>query len=139
MRDPVTIDEGRQNKLRKEEKLNEELAVSDLTSVLSTSEGRRVLYRLLELCGCGVVNTDPQRFDTFNRLDEHQMAVAIGEQMVGNRMMVDWLTLAPGLYRTMMDEAAKKIAEGMVRKRVEASEEEEARRRDRVDDEEGDS
>ena len=128
MREPVTIDEGRQNRLRKEEELAAKQSVTDLDAVLGTPEGRRVLYRVLELCGCGVVNTDPQRFDNFKRLDDYAMAVAVGEQLVGNSLMSDWLTLSPGLFRTMLDEAAKKIAEGIARSRHEAAQEDTARK-----------
>ncbi len=140
MRDPETIDEGRQAKLRKEEDLAARLAVADLEAVLGTPEGRRVLYRVLEMCGVGVVNTDAERYDNFKRFDSHASACAVGEQNVGNRLMADWLSQAPGLFRTMIDEAAKRIAEGIQRSRLEAARAQQAEsvERDGEDEEEND-
>lgn len=109
--DPQTIDESKQNKMRKEQKLEDEMERVDLQQVLALPAGRRVMYRLLEMTGCGVVNTDPQRVDSQGRADTHHTYCAIGEIGLGERLKMDMLTLAPELFSKMMMEASTRVAE----------------------------
>lgn len=119
--DPQTIDESKQNKLRKEEKLKDELERVDLQQILALPAGRRVMYRLIEMTGCGVVNTDPQRVDEAGRSDTHHTYFAIGELAIGERIKLDMLTLAPELYSTMMMEASTRVAEQIRRDAMSSS------------------
>ena len=109
-KEPQSIDESAQDRLRKEEKLKQTQEQTDLVRVLSLPEGRRVMFRVLEMCGCGVIDTDPLRVTEDSSADTHHTYAAIGEITLGNRLKLDMLTLAPLLFVKMMAEAADRAS-----------------------------
>jgi hypothetical protein len=119
----LTINEGYQSKRRKDDDLKEIQAQADLRHVLALPEGRRVMYRVLEMCGCGVIDSDPQRIHYSGEYgtgaaDTHHTYAAIGEVTLGNRLKLDILTLVPDLFTKMMMEAATRAAEEILSERT---------------------
>jgi len=117
-KDPPTIDPSKQNKMRKEGALEDMRAQKDLHDVLSMPQGRRVIYRILELAGCGVFTTDVTMHGAY-AVDTHATFEQLGWRNLGAQLKYDWMQLEPNLFRKMMDEANARMGEDVIRARVE--------------------
>lgn len=115
---PVTLDESKQNRMRKLEAMADRQERDDLQAVLNTPPGRRVMYRILEIAGCGVLTTDVTVYSPVG-VDTHETFSELGERNLGQRLKVDWLRAAPGLFSKMMQEATDKIGETLLREQAE--------------------
>jgi len=108
---PDTLNESKQDELRREDKLKEAQESMDMRTVMALPEGRRLVYRILELCGCGVIYSDPRVLDLDGQADTHTTYCGIAQQNIGETLKLDILTLVPDLFTTMMTEAAQAAAQ----------------------------
>lgn len=90
-------------KMRADARTGEDQRIADFRWVASTPQGRRFLYRVLEVSG--VFHT------TFNP-DPYQSAFNEGGRNAGLRVLNDLMTLAPGAYAAMLDEHAQDTTTG---------------------------
>ena len=115
---PDTLNQSVQNRLKKELAIADRQEIDDLMAVLGTPVGRRVMYRILELAGCGVLTTSVEVYGS-TQVDTHATFAELGERNLGMRLKADWLTNAPGHFGQMMAEATQKLHEQIVRSRDE--------------------
>lgn len=134
---PDSINESLQNRLKKEVAIADRQESDDLMAVLKTAQGRRVMYRILEMAGCGVITTDVE-VPGATAVDTHATFAELGERNLGQRLKADWLIAAPGHFQTMMAEATSKLHEEIVRKRADETKSVEPADEDTEPSEEGD-
>lgn len=109
--DPKTLDPSKQARARKEEQMREAREVLDMRAVMVTVEGRRVLYRVIELCGAGVIADDPTAVTRGSgETDIPQTMQRVGQVSIGDTIKREILMLVPDLYVQMMTEAAQDAA-----------------------------
>ena len=117
-KDPPTIDESKQNKMRKDGALEDMRAQQDLHDVLTLPQGRRVMYRVLEMAGVGVFNAPVEVLGS-HLTDTHATFEMLGWRNLGTQLKHDWMQLEPNLFRKMMDEATARMGEDVIRSRAE--------------------
>jgi len=103
-----TDDPQRQAELRKDEKKAAAQVALDLRAVLDLPQGRRVLYRVLELCGTGTLMDNPVVFKPDGRgTDALATFGKLGQLTIGEQLKMDWLALCPQHYEQMMTEGMR--------------------------------
>lgn len=80
----------------KRERRTRQQELADLTYVLSTSKGRRLIWRLMETCGVHEIS--------YVRGDTHHTAFLEGQRNVGNKLLADVMDCEASLYQLMREE-----------------------------------
>ncbi len=118
MRNPDTTNEAKQGRMKKADETRDYQESMDLKAVLATPPGRRVMYRILEMAGCGVMTTEVTVYAD-NQIDTHGTFAELGERNLGEKLKLDWLSAAPGHFQVMMSEATVALAKQLANRQAE--------------------
>ena len=91
-----TADEGQVKEAEAKVKRGRERELADLLFILSTVQGRRLIWRYLSRCGI---------FKTSFVEDSNRTAYNEGERMIGLNLLADVMEADPDSYLKMMKEA----------------------------------